>query len=86
MLLEIYTPEQKYFECQVESITFPGASGSFQVLNNHAALISTLEKGKVKYKNNKEELEVIIDGGVVEVLNNRVILLADQILKEEDLQ
>ena len=86
MLLEIYTPEQKYFEGQVESITFPGSGGSFQVLNNHAALISTLDKGKVKYKSKKEEWEVIINGGVVEVLNNRVILLADEILKEQDLE
>jgi F-type H+-transporting ATPase subunit epsilon len=84
MLLEIYTPEQKYFEGQVESATFPGSGGSFQVLNNHASLISTLEKGKVKYSNKREEWEMTINGGVVEVLNNRVILLADAILKEED--
>jgi F-type H+-transporting ATPase subunit epsilon len=84
MLLEIYTPEQKYFEGQVESITFPGSDGSFQVLNNHAALISTLEKGKVKYKNKRDEWEVIIKGGVVEVLNNRVTLLADAILKADE--
>jgi F-type H+-transporting ATPase subunit epsilon len=84
MLLEIYTPEQKYFEGQVESITFPGTDGSFQVLNNHAALISTLDKGKVKYKNKKDEWEVVINGGVVEVLNNHVTLLADGIIQSEE--
>ena len=79
MLLEIFTPEQKYFDGQVESITFPGIDGSFQVLNNHAALISTLAKGTVKYRDSKNEWEITIPGGVVEVLNNKVILLADGI-------
>ena len=84
MLLEIFTPEQKYFDGQVESITFPGIDGSFQVLNNHAALISTLGKGTVKYRDSKSEWEIIIPGGVVEVLNNKVTLLADGIGNGDD--
>ena len=84
MLLEIYTPDSKVFEGQVDTATFPGSKGSFQVLNNHAALISTLEKGKVVYKNKNIENELIIGGGVVEVLNNKVVLLAESILEEED--
>ena len=84
MLLEIFTPEQKYFDGQVESITFPGINGSFQVLNNHAALVSILEQGKVKYSNKKEEWEIYIPGGVVEVLNNKVTLLADGISAEPE--
>jgi F-type H+-transporting ATPase subunit epsilon len=83
MLLEIYTPDQKVFEGQVESATFPGKKGSFQVLNNHAPLISTLDKGRVVYKINNSIQEVFIDGGVVEVLNNKVVLLAEAILEEE---
>lgn len=83
MLFEIYTPEQKFFEGQVESITFPGSKGSFQVLNNHASLISTLNKGTVKYKDKKDEWEIVIVGGVVEVLNNKVTLLADGIVEED---
>jgi F-type H+-transporting ATPase subunit epsilon len=83
MLLEIYTPEQKVFEGQVDSATFPGSKGSFQVLNNHAALISTLDKGKVVYKNKKEVTEIMIVGGVVEVMNNKVILLAEEIIEED---
>ena len=79
MLLEIFTPEQKYFDGQVESITFPGIDGSFQVLNNHAALISTLRNGIVKYRDSKNQWEITIPGGVVEVLNNKVTLLADGI-------
>lgn len=84
MLLEIYTPDSKIFEGQVDAATFPGSKGSFQVLNNHAALISTLDKGKVVYKNKTMENELIIGGGVVEVLNNKVILLAESIIEEED--
>ena len=84
MLLEIYTPDSKVFEGQVDTATFPGSKGSFQVLNNHAALISTLEKGKVVYKNKNIENELIIGGGVVEVLNNKVVLLAESIIEEED--
>jgi len=83
MLLEIYTPDQKVFEGQVDSATFPGTKGSFQVLNNHAPLVSTLEKGKVVYKIKNIKEEVAIAGGVVEVLNNKVTLLAESILKEE---
>lgn len=83
MLLEIYTPDQKVFEGQVDSATFPGTKGSFQVLNNHAPLISTLDKGTVVYKIKNSKEEVIIAGGVVEVLNNKVVLLAESILEEE---
>ena len=83
MLLEIYTPDQKVFEGQVDSATFPGAKGSFQVLNNHAPLISTLDKGRVVYKSNNNQETVIIGGGVVEVLNNKVVLLAESILTDE---
>lgn len=82
MLLEIYTPDKKIFEGQVDSATFPGTKGSFQVLNNHAPLISTLDKGTVVYKIKNSKEEVIIAGGVVEVLNNKVILLAESVLEE----
>jgi F-type H+-transporting ATPase subunit epsilon len=83
MLLEIYTPDQKVFEGQVDSATFPGSKGSFQVLNNHAPLISTLEKGTVVFKTNNNQERVHIGGGVVEVLNNKVVLLAESILLDE---
>jgi len=84
MLLEILTPDKKIFEGQVDTATFPGSKGSFQVLNNHAPLISTLDKGKVTYKGKNIDDEFIISGGVVEVLHNKVVLLAESILEEED--
>ena len=83
MYLEIVTPDQKVFEGEVISVSFPGTDGSFQVLNNHAPLLSTLKKGTIVYKDKKNEFEVVVDGGVVEVLNNKVIVLAEAIVEEE---
>lgn len=78
MHLEILTPEKKIFEGDVTAVTFPGEDGSFQVLDNHAPLISLLKEGVVEYKSVKEASNnVAITGGVVEVLKNKVIVLAD---------
>ncbi|MEM9857721.1 MAG: ATP synthase F1 subunit epsilon [Bacteroidota bacterium] len=77
MFLEIVTPAKKVFEGEVNVVTFPGTDGQFQVLNDHAPLVSTLKGGELKYKDSKEENTVDITGGVVEVLNNRVVVLAD---------
>lgn len=52
MELEIVSPEAKLFSGEVESVTVPGKSGSFQILNNHAAIVSTLVSGKVIIKGN----------------------------------
>ncbi|MDH5380320.1 MAG: ATP synthase F1 subunit epsilon [Cyclobacteriaceae bacterium] len=80
MDLEIVTPEKKVFEGEVQSVTFPGSDGSFQILNDHAALISSLKEGYVVYKDRNGEHEVEITGGMVEVLNNQVIVLAEGVL------
>lgn len=80
MHLEILTPEKKIFEGNVDIATFPGADGSFQVMDNHAPLISLLQEGTVEYKSKGAGAENIrITGGVVEVLKNKVIVLADGI-------
>ena len=79
MHLEILTPEKKVFEGEVTIATFPGSDGSFQVMNNHAPLVSLLKDGKVVYKSKEGTEEVKITGGVVEVLKNKVIVLADGI-------
>jgi F-type H+-transporting ATPase subunit epsilon len=80
MYLEILTPEKKIFEGNVSIATFPGADGSFQVLDNHAPLISLLKEGVVEYKSKEASQSVAITGGVVEVLKNKVVLLADGIV------
>ena len=80
MHLEILTPEKKVFEGDVTIATFPGADGSFQVMDNHAPLISLLKEGVVEYKSKENAKNVTITGGVVEVLNNKIILLADSVM------
>jgi F-type H+-transporting ATPase subunit epsilon len=79
MYLEILTPEKKVFEGAVTIATFPGADGSFQVMDNHAPLISLLKGGTVEYKSKETTQSLNITGGVVEVLKNKVVLLADGI-------
>jgi F-type H+-transporting ATPase subunit epsilon len=80
MFLEILTPEKKIFEGTVSIVTFPGADGSFQVMDNHAPLISLLKEGVVEYKSKDIKETIAITGGVVEVLSNKVVLLADGIV------
>lgn len=77
MYLEIVTPSEKVFEGEVTIVTFPGSDGSFQVMNDHAPMVSTLSEGEVVYKNKEGSNTTHITGGVVEVLNNKVIVLAD---------
>ncbi|MGB1931636.1 MAG: ATP synthase F1 subunit epsilon [Flavobacteriales bacterium] len=78
MLLEIITPEKKVFQGEVNSVQLPGTNGKFEVLNNHAPIISTLTKGDVRVidSNNKTEL-FEINGGVIEMQNNKIIILAE---------
>lgn len=78
MKIEIITPDKKLFEGEVKSAVFPGAEGSFGVLNNHAALISILKEGKIELiDENNERKEFAIKGGVAEIINSKVIVLAD---------
>ena len=80
MHLEIITPDKKVFEGEVAVVTFPGSDGSFQVLNNHAPHVSLLKDGVVEYKTSERATtQVAITGGVVEVLKNKVIVLADSV-------
>jgi F-type H+-transporting ATPase subunit epsilon len=77
MKLEIITPEKKLFEGSIKSAVFPGTEGSFGILNDHAPLIGTLKSGKVEIiDDNNNKLDFEITGGVVEVLKNKVIVLA----------
>ncbi len=76
MKLEIITPDKKVFEGEVDVVTLPGINGSFQVLKDHAPLVSTLAKGDLIADKNTFN----IDGGVVEVLKNKVLVLAEAVL------
>ena len=98
MQLDIITPEAKIFSGEAEAVQLPGLDGSFQVLENHAAIISALSKGVVKAsltstfesnedsivneliqvdKADKKVIRIDIKGGVMEMLNNKIIVLAE---------
>lgn len=92
MYLEIVSPEATLFTGEVVAVTLPGVDGEFQILNNHAPIISLLQQGKVKIKGNvileeahKDKFSKAANGdtilpinsGTVEMKNNRVIVLAD---------
>lgn len=77
MRLEVVTPESSLFSGEADAVVFPGAAGKFGVLNNHAPMIATLAGGRIKVTTSSGEELIDIGGGVVEVLNNKVIVLAD---------
>ncbi len=77
MQFEILTPDKQLFAGEVSSVHVPGTKGIFQVLNNHAPIISSLGKGMVRIKTSEGEKTFEINGGVVEVLKNKIIVLAD---------
>jgi len=77
MILEIITPDKKIYSGEVTSVSVPGSAGRFQMLNNHAPIISTLLNGKVKIKDKDGVKEFDVKGGVVENLKNKIIILAE---------
>jgi len=92
MYLEIVSPEATLFSGEVTSVTVPGVEGEFQMLNNHAAIVSLLQEGNVKFqgelsidedhqdkftKGPKGEMILPISSGTVEMSGNKVIVLAD---------
>jgi len=82
MHLEIITPDKKVFAGEANAVTFPGTEGQFQVLDNHAPLVSTLGVGDVVVEATLGATKQVyrIDGGVVEVLKNKVLVLAEAII------
>ena len=77
--LEIITPEKPVLKEQIESVTIPGSQGSFQVLKDHAPLISSFEIGIIKVKQGSTEKFYTTSGGTVEVNHNQVLVLSDSI-------
>ncbi len=80
MQIELITPDKKIFAGQAVSATFPGTDGSFQVLDQHAPLVSTLGKGEVVIDTGPAGKQTFtVDGGVVEVLDDKVLVLAEYV-------
>jgi len=89
MLLEIITPEKSLFKGEVNSVSLPGTDGAFQVFNNHAPIISSLRRGELRFEatNTVEATEFLqvsgtavsvqIKGGVAELNNQKLIVLAE---------
>lgn len=76
MQLEILTPDKTLYSGEVLSVTVPGSKGQFQILKGHAAVVSSLDKGKVKVHTQAGDEQFDISGGVVEVLKDKVVILA----------
>jgi F-type H+-transporting ATPase subunit epsilon len=80
MYLEIITPDKKVFEGEVKLIQVPGSKGAFEILKNHAPIISTLDKGIIKIKDyNDHEQLFEIDGGLVENKSNKIVVLLESV-------
>ncbi len=79
MQLEIITPDKKLYTGEVTSVKVPGMSGSFEVLNNHAPIISTLTAGDVRIKDKTGTHYFPVKGGLIEVLKNKIIVLAETV-------
>ena len=77
MTLNILTPEKKLYSGDATLVQLPGVDGSFEILNNHAPIISALKNGVVKFKTAQGEKKITITGGFVECLNNKVIICAE---------
>jgi F-type H+-transporting ATPase subunit epsilon len=77
MHLEIITPDRKVYSGEVTSVSVPGSVGRFEMLKGHAPIISTLLNGKVKIKDKDGVQTIEVKGGVVENLNNKIVILAE---------
>jgi F-type H+-transporting ATPase subunit epsilon len=81
MLLEILTPEKKLFSGEVQGVQLPGIDGLFEVLDKHAPLVSALGVGNVKVLQKGTASEnYMIQGGFVEVINNKATVLVEGVL------
>jgi F-type H+-transporting ATPase subunit epsilon len=80
MFLDIVTPEKKVFSGEVQLVSVPGKDGYFEVMHNHAAVISTLKPGSMKIiEKSGEQLHYHLEGGVIEVKGNKIIILAEKL-------
>jgi len=76
MNLTILSPEKEIFSGDVKSVKVPGSAGQFEMLDNHAPIVSSLKAGEIRIiKSNGEKVSFLVDGGFVEMLNNEVSLL-----------
>ena len=78
MRVEIITPEKSLFVGETTMLRVPGTKGSFQILNNHAPIVSTLEKGIITIrKPDDQEITFNINSGLIECKKNKIIILVE---------
>ena len=78
--LKILTPDQLYFEGPVEHVQAPGYNGYLGILQNHAPLVTPIVKGKLSYRDSSGKTSAVqVDGGFLEILKNRVLVLTDKV-------
>ena len=78
MHIEIITPDSTVFAGEITLAQFPGKDGSFEVLKNHAPVISVLKKGRIKVVDALKQTHLFdVSGGVIEVKKNKIIVLAE---------
>ena len=78
MTLEIITPEKELYNGTVTSVKVPGSAGEFEILNNHASIVSSLINGNIRVINDKQdELNFNIKSGVIEMQKNKIVILAE---------
>lgn len=79
MRVEIITPDEVLFEGEAKLVQLPGTGGSFELLNLHAPIISTLRSGNIRVvEMSGETTQVTIASGVVEMQTNKVVILAEK--------
>ncbi len=84
--LEIVTPSKLAYNAEIVSITVPGTLGEFQVLYNHAPIVSNFEIGKIKIQSPENEvIYFATGGGVIEVLKNKVVVLAQSLERADEI-
>jgi F-type H+-transporting ATPase subunit epsilon len=80
MFLEIITPDKKVFSGDVKLVQVPGSKGAFEILKNHAPIISTLDKGTIKVVDLSDKEQFFeITGGVIENKTNKIIVLVESV-------
>ena len=82
MTVTILSPDKELFNGEATKIKVPGTSGQFEILRNHAPIVSSLGKGSVHVSSSTEEKVIEIDRGFVEVLNNEVSILVEEAIAE----
>ncbi len=78
MFLEIITPDKRVFGGEVKLVQVPGSNGGFEILKNHAPIISILGKGTIKVVEKEDKVHLFdVDGGIIENKSNKIIILVE---------